>query len=145
MSMDSKDVARSREQEVQQNGANPATELVASITNTILCTGDLIAVIKLLSKKPKKNEGKDLLLSEIGRVEKIMINTINIVNSDDFSDLAPVNKMLSNKQDIQVLLNKIKAILQKGNTADGEDKGNNSHIYLNILKLLCPCVRCHTV
>ena len=115
-----------------------------------MCTGDLIAVIKLLSKKLKKNEGKDLLLSEIGRVEKMMMNTINIVNSDDFSDLAPVNKMLSNKQDIQVLLNKIKAILheailQKGNTADGGDKMQSSPIYLNILKLLCPCVRCQTV
>ena len=143
--MDSKDVARSREQEIQQNGERPATELLSSVTKTILCTGDLIAMIKLLSKKLKENDSKDLLLSEIGRVEEMMMNTINIVSSNDFSDLAPVNKMLSNKQDIQVLLNKIKANLQKVNTTDGGDNVNNSPIYLYILKLLCPCVRCHTV
>ena len=144
--MDSKDVVRSREQEIQQNGEEiPATELVASVMKSIMCTGDLMAMTKLLSQKLDEDDNKDLLLSQIGRVEKMMMNTINIVNSYDCLDLAPVNKMLRNKQDIQVLLNKIKANLHKVNAADGGNKVNNSPIYLSILNLLCPCVRCHGV
>ena len=145
--MDSKDVARSRKQEIHQNGEEiPATELVASVMKSIMCTGDLMAMTKLLSQKLEEDDNKDLLLSQIGRVEKMMMNTINIVNSYDCLDLAPVNKMLRNKQDIQVLLNKIKANLHKVNAADGgKNKVNNSPIYLSILNLLCPCVRCHGV
>ena len=78
MSMDSKDVARSREQHIQQNGEKHATELVASITKIILCTGDLMAMTKLLSKKLEENDSKDLLLSEIGQVEKMIMSILDI-------------------------------------------------------------------
>ena len=147
--MDSKNIARSREQEIQhkqnEEEGPAASEILASIMKSILSSGDLMAMTKLLSQKLKKSDNKDLLLSEIGRVERMLLNTINVVRScDSDMDLAPVNKMLSNAQEVQVCLNKMKAILPKG-TANGREKGSNSPIYLSILSLLCPCVRCHDV
>ena len=77
--MDSKDVVRSRDKDIQQNGEEiPATELVASVMKSIMCTGDLMAMTKLLSQKLEEDDNKDLLLSQIGRVEKMMMNTINM-------------------------------------------------------------------
>ena len=148
MSEDSKHVARSREQEIQhkqnEEEGPAASEILASIMKSILSSGDLMAMTKLLSQKLKKSDNKDLLLSEIGRVERMLLNTINVVRScDSDMDLAPVNKMLSNAQEVQVCLNKMKAILPKG-TANGGGKVNNSPIYLSIFSLLCPCVRCHS-
>ena len=145
--MDSKHVARSREHETQhkQNEKEgPAKELLASIMKIILCTGDLMAMTKLLSQKLKSKDNKDLLLSEISRMEQMLLNTINIVRLNDFADLAPVNKMLSNAQEVQVFLDKIKEILLKV-TANGGEKVNSSPIYFGILNLLCPCIRCHDV
>ena len=87
---------------------------------SILSSGDLMAMTKLLSQKLKKSDNKDLLLSEIGRVERMLLNTINVVRScDSDMDLAPVNKMLSNAQEVQVCLNKMKAILPKGTVNGG--------------------------
>ena len=107
-----------------------------------------MAMTKLLSQKLKKSENKDLLLSEIGRVEQMLLDTINIVRSYDFSDEAPVDKMISNAQEVQVLLDKTKEILHKVTANGGEKVKNspkNSPIYFSILNLLCPCVRCHDV
>ena len=147
MSMDSKNVARSREHEThhkQNEKEGPAKELLASIMKIILCTGDLMAMTKLLSQKLKSKDNKDILLSEIGRMEQMLLNTINIVRLNDFADLAPVNKMLSNAQEVQVFLDKIKEIILKV-TANGGEKVNSSPIYFGILNLLCPCIRCHDV
>ena len=150
--MDSKHVARSREHETQheqnEKEGPAANEFLASIMKNILCTGDLMAMTKLLSQKLKKSENKDLLLSEIGRVEQMLLNTINIVRSYDFSDEAPVDKMISNAQEVQVLLDKTKEILHKVTANGGEKVKNspkNSPLYFSILNLLCPCVRCHDV
>ena len=151
MTRNVKDLARSEEGEAQQkhnDEEGPAKELLASIMKSILCTGDLMAMTKLLSQKLKKSENKDLLLSEIGRVEQMLLDTINIVRSYDFSDEAPVDKMISNAQEVQVLLDKTKEILHKVTANGGEKVKNspkNSPIYFSILNLLCPCVRCHDV
>ena len=75
--MDSNYVARSREHETQQKQnekEGPANEFLASIMKNILCTGDLMAMTKLLSQKLKKSDNKDLLLSEIGRVEQMLLH-----------------------------------------------------------------------
>ena len=120
MTKNVKDLARSEEGEAQQKHneeEGPAKELLASIMKSILCTGDLMAMTKLLSQKLKKGDNKDLLLSEIGRVEQMLMNTVTVVGSFDDVGRTEINKILGYTKATQVLINKMKAILHKVNAA----------------------------
>ena len=120
MTKNVKDLARSEEGEAQQKQDDedgPAKELLASIMKSILCTGDLMAMTKLLSQKLKKGDNKDLLLSEIGRVEQMLMNTVTVVGSFDDVGRTEINKILGYTKATQVLINKMKAILHKVNAA----------------------------
>ena len=120
MTRNVKDLARSEEGEAQQkhnDEEGPAKELLASIMKSILCTGDLMAMTKLLSQKLKKSDNKDLLLSDIGRVEQMLMNTITVVGSFDDVGRTEINKILGYTKATQVLINKMKAILHKVNAA----------------------------
>ena len=120
MTKNVKDLARSEEGEAQQkqnNEGGPAKDLLASIMKSILLTGDLMAMTKLLSQKLKKIDNKDLLLAEIGRVETMLMNTITVVGSFDDVGRSEVNKILGYTKATQVHINKMKAILHKVNAA----------------------------
>lgn len=120
MTKNVKDLARSEEGEAQQkqnDEEGPAKELLASIMKSILCTGDLMSMTKLLSMKLKKIDNKDLLLAEIGRVETMLMNTISIVGSFDDVGRSEINKILGYTRATQVHINKMKAILHKVNAA----------------------------
>ena len=125
MSLDSKDVVRSIE---QNHNEEPAKELLSSIMKSVLSTGDLVAMTKLLSQKLTKKD-KDLLLIGVSRTERMLLHSIKIVNSYDFVDPKPVNKMLSNTQDVQFHLNKIKEILNKVDATNGGVKVNHSPFF----------------
>lgn len=120
MTKNVKDLARSEvgeDQQKQNNEGGPAKDLLASNMKSILLTGDLMAMTKLLSQKLKKIDNKDLLLAEIGRVETMLMNTITIVGSFDDVGRSEVNKILGYTKATQVHINKMKAILHKVNAA----------------------------
>lgn len=143
MSQNSKEVAKIGVPgvvEVQQNEEDegPPRDLLFSIMQSILSTGDLMAMTKLLSQKLKKNGNKALILSGIGRIEKMLMNTVNIVGSFDGVGRTPVSKLLSNTKAVQVLLNKMKAILNK------VDAENISDILNDIIKESDAIIQCQS-